>query len=297
MLSLPLSAQHACLGLRRARAGLAEGLLLAYLFTEADLPAVVMPVLVMGAVLAGPTDVIACCIGLLWMFLHLVGFEVRIVGQAEDRLSKPRRPIPSGRITTEHARALYLGVVIASVLFSWCVGLLPLSLVYFAGVAAYNEGRCARWWWAKSAMGACGYFIYTWGLLTCMAHGQPPSPPAAQALLTTGLIFATTGHAQDFRDRAGDAAIGRRTLPIVLPQGIARWSLALLLLAWSAGLVYLWQPPPALSALVFGLAGLAAAGFTGDYSQQADRRSYGWYNMWLCACHLLPLSQRVRGAL
>ncbi|KAI5830055.1 hypothetical protein K523DRAFT_209059, partial [Schizophyllum commune Tattone D] len=149
----------------------------------------------------------------------------------------------------------------------------------FTGVIAYNEGRCARWWWSKSIMGACGYFIYTWGLLTCMAHGNPPSKSAAQALLTTGLIFATTGQAQDFRDREGDAAIGRKTLPIVLPQGLARWSLAVLLFAWTAGLTYLWHSPFLMSALVYALAGAAAVGFTSDYSEKADRRSYWWYNV------------------
>ncbi|KAL1718546.1 UbiA prenyltransferase family-domain-containing protein [Schizophyllum commune] len=293
--SIPDAARRVLLGIRRARDKVVDMLLLVYLFTEADLTAVVMPVLVMSFVLSESTDISAFLVGLLWMFSHLVGFEVRLCMSSlddEDKLSKPRRPIPSGRITTERARTLYYGVLAFSVLLSWRLGLLQLSLIYFTGVIAYNEGRCARWWWSKSLMGACGYFIYTWGLLTCMAHGDPPSKSATQALFTTGLIFATTGQAQDFRDREGDAAIGRKTLPIVLPQGLARWSLAVLLFSWTARLTYLWHPPLLMSVLVYALAGAAAVGFTSDYSEKADRRSYWWYNMWLCACHLLPLSQR-----
>ncbi|KAL1663205.1 UbiA prenyltransferase family-domain-containing protein, partial [Schizophyllum commune] len=279
--SIPDAARRVLLGIRRGRDRVVDVLLLAYLFTEADLTAVVMPVLVMSFVLSEWTDISAFLVGLLWMFSHLVGFEIgnQIVGQDEDKLSKPRRPIPSGRITTERARTLYYGVLAFSVLLSWRLGLLRLSIIYFTGVIAYNEGRCARWWWSKSIMGACGYFIYTWGLLTCMAHGNLPSKSATQALLTTGLIFATTGQAQDFRDREGDAAIGRKTLPIVLPQGLARWSLAVLLFAWTAGLTYLWHSPFLMSALVYALAGAAAVGFTSDYSEKADRRSYWWYNV------------------
>jgi hypothetical protein len=65
------------------------------------------------------------------------------------------------------------------------------------------------------------------------------------AILISGLLFAMTvrkgthpphqelsdvlqGHAQDFRDRLGDAAIRRKTIPMTVPQSVVRWSLLLL---------------------------------------------------------------------
>ena len=96
------------------------------------------------------------------------------------------------------------------------------------------------------------------------------------------------GHAQDFRDLEGDAAIGRKTLPMLLPALFARWSLALLLATWTAALVRLWTPPIAatLALVFFGLA--AATKFVYARSLDADRAAYWWYNV--CACLSIALS-------
>ncbi|KAI9660213.1 MAG: hypothetical protein M1831_003520 [Alyxoria varia] len=43
--------------------------------------------------------------------------------------------------------------------------------------------------------------------------------------LVSLIIFATM-HVQDLKDQAGDSARGRRTMPLVLGDGVARWSIA-----------------------------------------------------------------------
>jgi 1,4-dihydroxy-2-naphthoate octaprenyltransferase len=73
--------------------------------------------------------------------------------------------------------------------------------------------------------------------------------------------------------------MGRKTLAIVLPQTFARWSLTALILAWTVGLVYLWGPPMVISAVFFALAVYTTANYVKDYSQEADRVSYWWYNV------------------
>ncbi|KAJ7689240.1 hypothetical protein B0H14DRAFT_3906683 [Mycena olivaceomarginata] len=59
-------------------------------------------------------------------------------------------------------------------------------------------------------------------LVTIHLTTAPPNlgPPAA-------LLRLLSGHAQDFRGRFGDAAIGCKTLPLLLPPCIACWLLAL----------------------------------------------------------------------
>ncbi len=104
------------------------------------------------------------------------------------------------------------------------------------------------------------------------------------------LRYIVQGHAQDFRDREGDAAIGRKTLAIVMPPTLARWSLMALMFGWTAGLVYLWGPPAVVSVLFFGLAAYTTVSFVLDYSQEADRVSYWWYNV-----RLITLSHRCHG--
>ncbi|KAK7457002.1 hypothetical protein VKT23_010305 [Stygiomarasmius scandens] len=112
------------------------------------------------------------------------------------------------------------------------------------------------------------------------------------AILASGLIFSLTGHAQDFRDRSGDALLGRRTIPLILPQTIARWSLILAMSGLTLGLIKLWEPPVLVAAL-FGLLGvITSAKFAIDYSEEQDRKTFRWYELWLIMAHFLPLFER-----
>ncbi|GES66631.1 integral membrane protein [Aspergillus terreus] len=107
-------------------------------------------------------------------------------------------------------------------------------------------------------------------------HGRELHGLKAIAVLIMGAIFATTGHAQDFRDRSGDAYMGRKTIPLLLSQPAARWSLAVLIMAWTVGVVALWQPPVAASVAFAGV-GLRCHGYISSYDERHDYVSYGWY--------------------
>lgn len=274
------------------------GLYTGYLFSKSDIVPILGPALSMSMVLAGPTDLVAFLEGFVWTELHLMAFETKnqIVGLDEDKLAKPHRPIPSGRITPESTQTLYICLVIASFIMSARHGLLTPSLIYFAAIFAYNEFGLARNWVMKSALSAIGYICYCWGMSVCFDHDRPLSHLSWMALVMTGAIFATTGQAQDFRDREGDAAIGRKTLALILPQGVGRWSLGALLFAWTTGLVYFWLPPAGFSLLLYVLATVSTYLFVTDYTEESDRRAYWWYNMWLISCHALPIFHRLRGA-
>ncbi|KAI4521563.1 hypothetical protein K525DRAFT_200969 [Schizophyllum commune Loenen D] len=209
----------------------------------------------MSTVLVGPTDPLAFLEGFVWVELHLMAFETKnqIVGLDEDKLSKPDRPIPSGRISPESTQILYVCLVLASLLMSARHGLLVPSAIYLTAIVAYNECSLARNWFFKS------------------------------------------GQAQDFRDREGDAAIGRKTLALLLPQAVGRWSLGALLVAWTGVLVWFWMPPATFSCALLALAITTTSVFVSDYSHESDRRGYWWYNMWLISCHALPIFHRLRG--
>ncbi|KAF8213928.1 UbiA prenyltransferase family-domain-containing protein, partial [Mycena galopus ATCC 62051] len=232
-----------------------------FLFSKSDIAPILGPSLVVAMVLAGPTDIIAFIMGFSWLELHLLTFEVHytvwglpvltaqpyITGLEEDRLSKPSRPIVAGRLSVAEAQKLYLAVGALSLVWSMYHGVLLRSVVYMVAIYCYNEGGMSRHWFLKSFLGSIGY-----GTTIIFDHGMPLSNISITAIIISGLLHTTTGHAQDFRDRPGDAAIGRKTLPLLLPPHIARWSLALLMAAWTILLVYLWALPLA-AALFFGL--------------------------------------------
>ncbi|KAJ7686091.1 UbiA prenyltransferase family [Mycena rosella] len=265
------------------------------LFSKSDVVPILAPSLAVAMVLAGPTDFTAFLMGFFWLELHLLTFEIKnqITGLEEDRLSKPHRPIVAGRISTAGAQLLYLCVGALAFAFSMYRGVAACSILYLVAIYCYNEGGMSRNWFLKSFLGSIGYVCYCWGTTVIFDHGNTLSRISITAIATSGLLHTTTGHAQDFRDRPGDAAIGRRTLPLLLPPRLARWSLALLMSTWSAVLIRLWAPPSPVS-LILALLGLtSAAKFILNHSVESDRNSYLWYNMWLITAHLLPVFARI----
>ncbi|KAJ6573544.1 UbiA prenyltransferase family [Mycena vulgaris] len=274
---------------------LGSALYTGFLFNQYDIISTIGPVIVVGSVLAGIPDLKAFIHGLVWQELHLIAFEIQnqITGLEEDKLSKPTRPLVSGRLTVQTAQRIYLVLIVLSLFNSASHGILACSILHLVAMFAYNELGLSRYWALKSFLGSMGYVCYCWGMTAIFDHGRPLSRNSIIAVVLSGLIFTTTGHAQDFRDRDGDAAIGRKTLAIVLPQSFARWSLMALMFAWTAGLIHLWAPPAAVSLLFFGLAAYTTVNFVRDYSLEADSVSYWWYNIWLIVAHVLPLFKRL----
>ncbi|TRM69050.1 UbiA prenyltransferase family [Schizophyllum amplum] len=267
-----------------------------YLFNKTDITTTVLPILGIGLALAQPAGPAAAIRGLLWLQLHLIPFEIQnqIVGLEEDRIAKPFRPIVAGRISVKGANCLYMILVALSVVMSGVYGGLKPCLIHLAAMTAYNEGGLASNWFLKSAIGALGTSCYCWGVTLMFNNGLPLTHTARVAIGLCFFNFLTTGHTQDFRDRAGDAAVGRKTLAVMLPQTLGRWLLLSMIFAWSGGLVYLWQAPAAAAALNFALAGACAVRLIVNHSEESDKAAYWWYNMWFLSCQLLPIFMRFR---
>ena len=76
----------------------------------------------------------------------------------------------------------------------------------------------------------------------------------------------------------GDRAIGRRTLPIILP-GIARYTILAGLTLWSIGLALIWKLDWATASVFLSLAGIVVSRFQLLTSVKEDQVSYYWYNV------------------
>ncbi|KAF7332342.1 Integral membrane protein [Mycena kentingensis (nom. inval.)] len=266
------------------------------LFSKSDVIPILGPSLAVAMVLGGPTEVCSFVMGFLWLELHLLTFEV--IGLEEDRLSKPYRPIACGRISVASAERLYILVGVCALAWSAYHDLLVCSAVYMLAIYAYNECAFSRHWFFKSFLGAVGYVCYCWGTTSIFDHGNALSTTSIIAIAASGLMHVTTGHAQDFRDISGDAAIGRTTLPMLLPSSFARWSLALLLALWTLAHTFVWSPPVGITVLFAGLAAAATVRFVLSVPEhereKADGAAYWWYNMWLITAHMLPLCTPAR---
>lgn len=110
---------------------------------------------------------------------------------------------------------------------------------------------------------------------------------ALLALLCSTSIIFTTIHAQDFADVEGDKASGRRTLPIVAPEGSRVWMLVALML-WSCVLAGLWGLGPVSGTLYFCTGSLVGARYFKLRKIDDDKRSYLLYNVSLGVLGFLP---------
>lgn len=98
-----------------------------------------------------------------------------------------------------------------------------------------------------------------------------------------GIIW-TTIQVQDFKDTEGDRLIGRRTMPLDAPA-IARYTVIVTLLAWSAGLTFLWQVDLVTSLCFHALALLIGVRFLVYKTIPQDQVSYYIFNVSPCAVH------------
>ncbi|KAL0575430.1 hypothetical protein V5O48_006546 [Marasmius crinis-equi] len=265
------------------------------LFIINDYPLVITPTLLSGTILGGPSDLPSVGAAFVWLNLHLLAFNIQnqLAGIEEDRLCKPFRPLPAGRISVKNARFLYFAVVAASVAWSFRHGLLPLSIIYSGGTWFYNEYGLAANPFLKTPMCGIAYICYTGGAAFIIGHHQTLTMKSIYAILTSGLIFGLTGHMQDFRDRSGDALMGRRTIPLILPQAVARWSLLLIISAFTYALVTMWSPPILVTCVFALFALITVTTLVATHSEEKDRVNFHWYEGWLICAHLLPLFRRI----
>ncbi|THU95871.1 hypothetical protein K435DRAFT_819602 [Dendrothele bispora CBS 962.96] len=258
---------------------LMSGLHSLFLFTRSDTVLVIFPMLTIGLVLAGQTDWKSFLVAFLWLELHLLAFDVRsfAFGIEEDRICKPYRPFPSGRVSAKDGQLLYNLNVAVSFYLSFRHNLTFVSLLYFCATTLYNEFGLSTS--PLSPIRAIGYMCYAWGTTYIIGHHQPLDNTSVKAIIVSGLIFSFTGHAQDFRDRSGDALLGRRTIPLIFPQAVARWSLILAMSGFTFGLIKLRGPPLVVSAVFSLLCTITSVKFASNYSEEQDRKSFRWYEV------------------
>ena len=104
------------------------------------------------------------------------------------------------------------------------------------------------------------------------------TPRTLISFAVNALIIFSTIHAQDFRDEEGDKIMGRRTIPIVWPEGSRVWILVMLT-AWSVGLSCACDLAIPFSVLFCCLSLYVGLRFFQKRTADADRRSYLYYNV------------------
>ncbi|OBZ71564.1 hypothetical protein A0H81_08916, partial [Grifola frondosa] len=269
---------------------LSDWLYTMFLFTKSDFKSVVIPTTVFGTIAAPKATVIHVCARLIWVWFNLLQFCVsnQSLSPAEDAANKPWRPIPAHRITVTTARRLRWMLLFVCILLSIAIPGIALAI----GIWANNELCLDSHWVTRNICNALGYAAFNSGATNIKSLSDDrcaPTTIALRAQLVNALIILTTIQSQDFRDSSGDALAGRRTLPLVYPQG-SRIAITTLLILWSFFLCILWGLGILPSIIFLGLGAYVGGRFVTLRSTAADRRSYVYYNVWLCAAQILPFA-------
>ncbi|KAF9561006.1 hypothetical protein CPC08DRAFT_635907 [Agrocybe pediades] len=264
-----------------------------YLFTRSDFKTIFFPVIIFAVAASSTFEIHALIRTAVWTWIHLLQANVsnQTFSGQEDKLNKPWRPLPSGRITVQQARAFRF--VLAAFCFS-------LSYMQGPAVAAASFGltvveilhddfSLSRHPILKNLCNVGGYLTFEIGATLSMASSQKIDATTSTALLTSALVIFTTISAQDFADTDGDKLSHRRTLPLIAPIA-SRWYISIAVTFWSLILAETWGLGP-----FFGGSFLAFGTYVGSRyfrlrDATNDQFSYVFYNIWLLIIHLLPLN-------
>lgn len=120
--------------------------------------------------------------------------------------------------------------------------------------------------------------MVSWLIFSLGANRSALDGTAALAVCLSTAIFATTIHAQDFKDVYGDALVGRKTLPIVHPK-YSRQTILIGLSVWSLSLNIIWGLDSFTGALLMLLAMCVGVRFMVYKTVPDDQFSFYLYNV------------------
>ncbi|ETS74170.1 hypothetical protein PFICI_14036 [Pestalotiopsis fici W106-1] len=281
-----------------------------WLFTYSDMKTIIFPQSILGTILASAAclfqeSVVAhdawdlflyrYPLALFWTWSFLIPFNIFNQSSedaiVEDRINKPWRPLPAGRLDRRRARIMmlvhyFIAIGISTMIGGLRQGLLTIALgIWYNALGGADDGFIVR-----NFINAAGYLSFGSGAME-VALGEPLA--LNRALLTWMAILAavifSTVQLQDIFDVEGDASRGRRTMPLVIGDAATRWCSALMVLISCVMCPAYWSLDWSGFVLPVFL-GVTIAVRTLTYRDPgSDKRTFLMWNGWLVLIYTLPL--------
>ena len=175
---------------------------------------------------------------ILWSscFIYIFTLFNQITGIVGDRVDKPHRPLPSGKVTLAGAKKRCIVVLLVWFLASIRASVVQEMLCWAVATGFLTLTAAGDHWYGKNIVGLTAG---AWSL--CNASWKIIAAETEQSTRYAWAIAFWVGagtHVQDLRDIAGDAAAGRKTLPIVFGDRCSRWLITLI--AMPLQILVLW---------------------------------------------------------
>ncbi|CAI7623082.1 unnamed protein product [Penicillium glandicola] len=234
--------------------------------------------------------------GYLWINLLLFNVANQRLPASikEDSINKPWRPMPSQRLTQKEARVLLHAVIPVAAIISAYTGGIQQAAIHTILSWMHNDLDGSGNPILKNLYTTLGIVCYSSGAAAVASSHIYSGHHGLNSLGWTwmtviGAIILTTTHVQDFRDRKGDEATGRRTLPLVIGDSPSRWLSAVIILASSLGCSVFWQANMAGYLVVNGMGSLLAVRLLVYRSEAADRLSWNLWPIWIISIFIIPV--------
>jgi len=223
----------------------------------------------------------------LWIVFNLLPFTIanqRLPHAIrEDAVNKPWRPLPSGRLSPTQAHELMVTTYVVAGAASAILGGMRSYLAVAVLAYCYNSlGGADISGAVRNILNVSFYLCAMVGTIEVAAgEGNIAFSGSAWAWFAVlGAVVLTTVHVQDLPDQEGDAARGRKTIPLEIGDEMARWSVAVLDLVWSFVAPMFWHKGASGFILPVGLAGLVAVRLLRKRSVREDKVTLMIWNLW-----------------
>lgn len=145
----------------------------------------------------------------------------------------------------------------------------------------------------RNAINALGYVCFTSGAME-VAIGRPLPVFSRDSILLKwfsiiAAVIFTTVHTQDMYDQKGDALRGRLTVPIVIGDCLARWTIACWLVIWGLSCPLFWAVNATAWSGTVGMAVVVAFRTLHFRDVLSDKRTFAIWNVWISLVYALPM--------
>lgn len=277
--------------------------------TRNDLKSIVIPETAFGifSALSGPilttnrfpqvqTILMRLPLVILWTWLNVLIFDLanqRLTSSVlEDSINKPWRPLPSGRMTVSQARRFLLAILPVIFGVTLYLGAMEETVAMMALTWMYNDlGGADESYIVRNFINAFGFMCYSSGatLVACGFGEHTLNPVAYQWLAIIGGIVFSTLQMQDMADQEGDQARGRGTIPLVIGDGPARWTIIVPVMIWSVVCPMFWSLHPYAYIVPLTLGATVSLRLFFLRTVESDKLTWKLWNGWISSVYLLPL--------
>ncbi|KAI1389912.1 UbiA prenyltransferase family [Hypoxylon trugodes] len=241
-------------------------------------------------------------ITLFWVWINLLPFNInnqcRPLAIVEDRINKPWRTMPSGRLSARQAKYSMILFYHVAILTSWMIGGLRPSLALIILGFWYNRlGGADSNGFVRNLINALGFTCFGIGSLELTLNQEisfdlKGFDDLMMWIFVVATVVLTTVHVQDMSDQVGDALINRKSLPLQIGDGPARWSIIGFMSLWSVFCPYFWRCGWFGYTISTPLATLVSYRSYKYRTAQSDKITYQIWNIWMASLYFLPLIGR-----